>query len=226
LHCTESQALLGSLLFGSWVITEFISTDQQVKYYKMKKVILGCWLILSLACSNSNLPVKGEFPEITLINQDGKEFAFSQVEGKVLVVSYVYTNCPDICHVISAKLNAFKNKLKQNGIQGKVYFVSISLDAERDTPEMLKQHAKMMNLDLTNWVFVTGDKNSIDSTIKVAGMEAIKGPIEYSKDGEPSYEIAHQNRISLVDEKGRIRKHYRGTTFDMEELLGDIKSLL
>ncbi|MBI2487480.1 MAG: SCO family protein [Deltaproteobacteria bacterium] len=192
----------------------------------MKKLILYCLLIFSLACSNSKLPVKGEFPDMTLISQDGKEFTFSKLEGKVIVVSYIYTNCPDICHIISAKLNAFKNKLKENGIQDKVYFVSISLDPERDTPEVLKQHAKMMNLDLTNWVFVTGDENSIDSTIKVAGMEAIKGPIEYSENGEPSYEIAHQNRISLVDEKGRIRKHYRGTTFDMEELLGDIKILL
>jgi protein SCO1/2 len=141
-------------------------------------------------------------------------------------MSYIYTNCPDICHIISAKLNTFKNKLKENGIQDKVYFVSISLDPKRDTPQALKQHAKMMNLDLTNWVFLTGDENTVSSTIKVAGMEAIKGPIEYSENGELSYEIAHQNRISLVDEKGRIRKHYRGTTFDMEELLQDIKSLL
>jgi protein SCO1/2 len=192
----------------------------------MKKGILVFLLILFLGCSNSKLPVKGEFPDTTLINQDGKEFSFSDVEGKVLVVSYIYTNCPDICHIISAKLNAFKNKLNEDGIQDKVYFVSISLDPERDTPEALKQHAKMMNLDLANWVFVTGDKDAIDSTIKVAGMEAIKGPIMVSEKGETSYEIAHQNRISLADEKGRIRKHYRGTDFDMDELLADIKSLL
>ena len=191
----------------------------------MKKFILFL-VILSLGCSDSDLPVKAQFPEITLINQDGKDFTFSQVEGKVVVVSYIYTNCPDICHIISAKINAFKNKLKENDVQDKVYFVSITLDRERDTPDVLRQHAKMMNLDLTNWVFVTGDKDSIDSTIKVAGMEALKGPIQHSKDGEPSYEIAHQNRISLVDEKGRIRKHYRGTDFDMDELLKDIKGLL
>ncbi|MGH7808124.1 MAG: SCO family protein [Thermodesulfobacteriota bacterium] len=192
----------------------------------MKKLILFCFLILSLACSDSNLPVKGEFPEITLTNQDGKEFTFSQVEGKVLVVSYIYTNCPDICHTIGAKLNAFKNTLKAKGVQDKVCFVSISLDPKRDTPQVLKQHASMMNLDLTNWVLLTGDENTVRSTIRVAGMEAIKGPLEYSKDGEASYEIAHQNRISLVDEKGRIRKHYKGTDFDMGELLGDIESLL
>jgi len=191
----------------------------------MKKPILGCLLMLFIAC-NSGLPIKGEFPDIPLKNQDGKEFTFSQLSGKVLVVSYIYTNCPDICHMVSARMNVFKERLKESGIQDKVYFVSITLDPKRDTPDILKTHAKMMNLDLNNWVFVTGDENAIDSTIKVAGMEAIKGPIEYSASGEVSYSITHMDRISLVDERGRIRKHYKGSVFDMEELLKDIKSLL
>ena len=183
-------------------------------------------LLLLLISCKPDLPIKGEFPDIPLQSQEGKEFKFSQVRGKVLVVSYIYTNCPDICHTISAKLNAFKYKLKKNGLQDKVYFVSITMDPKRDTEEVLKHHAMMMNLELTNWVFLTGDEESINSTIKVAGMEAFKGPIEYSPDGEPTYTIAHLDRISLVDKDGRIRKHYKGTTFDMDELLGDIKKLL
>jgi protein SCO1/2 len=120
----------------------------------------------------------------------------------------------------------FKNNLKKNGLKDKVFFVSITMDPERDTKEALKHHAEMMNLDLTNWVFLTGDEESIKSTIKVAGVEAFRGPIENSPEGEPSYTIAHLDRISLVDKDGRIRKHYKGTTFDMDELLGDMKSLL
>jgi protein SCO1/2 len=191
----------------------------------MKRFIFLILIFFLLAC-NSGLPVKGEFPDMPLKNQEGKEVTFSQLRGKVLVVSYIYTHCPDICHIISARMNVFKDKLKQNNIQDKVYFVSITLDPERDTPEVLRHHAKMMNLDLTNWVFVTGEEDAINSTIKAAGMEAIKGPTEFSESGEPSYVIAHRDRISLVDKKGRIRKHYKGTTFDMDELLGDIKSLL
>jgi len=183
-------------------------------------------LFLFLISCKPDLPVKGEFPDITLQSHEGKEFKFSQIRGKVLVVSYIYTNCPDICHTISAKLNVFKNNLKKNGLKDKVFFVSITMDPERDTKEALKHHAEMMNLDLTNWVFLTGDEESIKSTIKVAGVEAFRGPIENSPEGEPSYTIAHLDRISLVDKDGRIRKHYKGTTFDMDELLGDMKSLL
>lgn len=191
----------------------------------MGKLILVCLLMLFAAC-DSRLPVEGEFPDTVLTNQNGKEFTFSDLKGNVVVVSYIYTNCPDICHIISARMNMFKNKLKEENIQDKVHFVSISIDPERDTPEALRQHAKMMNLDLTNWVFVTGDEYLINSTIQAAGMESIKEPVENPEDGKPSYLISHRNRISLVDEEGRIRKHYRATTFDMDELLGDIKSLI
>ncbi len=191
----------------------------------MHKVFFLIIILLLISCK-PDLPVKGEFPDITLQSHDGDEFKFSQAKGKVLVVSYIFTNCPDICHTIGAKLNVFKDELKKDGLEDKVFFVSITIDPERDTKEALKHHAEMMNLDLTNWVFLTGDEESVKSTIKVAGIEAFKGPIEYSPEGKPSYTIAHLDRISLVDKEGRIRKHYKGTTFDMDELLGDMKSLL
>ncbi|SRR5579885_382259 len=191
----------------------------------MKRLVIALMCLFSLSC-NSGLPVKGEFPNLPLKDQEGRQFTFSQLRGKVLVVSYIYTHCPDICHMTSARMSAFKEKLRRSNIQDRVYFVSISIDPQRDTPEVLRHHAKMMNLDLTNWVFVTGDENDINSTIEVAGMEAINGPVQYSENGEPSYSITHRDRISLVDRKGRIRKHYKGSTFDMDELLGDIKKLL
>lgn len=186
-------------------------------------IVLMC--LFSLSC-NSALPIKGEFPNLPLKDQEGRQFTFSQLRGKVLIVSYIYTHCPDVCQMISARMNAFKSKLKHSNLQDKVYFVSISIDPQRDTPEVLRHHAKMMNLDLTNWVFVTGDEDAINSTIKVSGMESINGPIQYSENGEPSYSITHRDRISLVDKKGRIRKHHKGSTFDMGELLGDIEKLL
>ena len=191
----------------------------------MKKLILGCLLIFLVACG-SKLPVLGKFPDTVLTTQDGKEFTFSNLRGKVVVVSYIYTNCPDICHMTSARMNVFKERLKQANLQDRVYFVSISLDPERDTPEVLKHHAKMMNLDLTNWVFVTGDEYIVNSTIQVAGMEGIKEPAQHTENGNPSYSITHRDRISLVDKEGRIRKHYKGSTFDMDELLKDIEKLL
>lgn len=181
--------------------------------------------ILLLSCT-PDLPVKGEFPDVTLIDQNGRDFSFSQVRGKVLVVAYIYTNCPDICHIISKKMNVFKERIKKSGLQDRVYFISITFDPARDTPDVLRHHAEMMNLDLHNWVFLTGDESAISATLKVAGMEAIKDPVDSSGNGEQSYLISHRDRISLADKNGRIRKHYKGSEFNPDELLADIKKLL
>lgn len=189
------------------------------------KRIAALIAILLIAC-NSDLPVKGQFPDIKLIDQDGRDFSFSQVRGNVLVVAYIYTNCPDICHIISKKMNVFKEQIKKSGLQDRVYFISISFDPERDTPDALRQHAEMMNLDLDNWVFLTGDPTSVNEILKVAGMEAIKETGETAGKADQSYSMLHRDRISLADTNGRIRKHYKGSEFSPNELLVDIKGLL
>jgi protein SCO1/2 len=181
--------------------------------------------LILLSCS-SDLPVQEQFPDIKLIDQNGRDFSFSQVRGKVLVVAYIYTNCPDICHIISKKMNVFKERIKKSGLQDRVYFISITFDPERDTPDVLRRHAEMMNLDLDNWVFLTGDQNAVNATLSVAGMEAIKGPVDSSGTEEQSYSISHRDRISLADKKGRIRKNYKGSEFNPDELIEDIKRLL
>ena len=181
--------------------------------------------LILLSCS-SDLPVQGQFPHVKLIDQNGRDFSFSQVRGKVLVVAYIYTNCPDICHIISKKMNVFKERMKKSGLQDRVYFISITFDPERDTPDVLRHHAEMMNLDLDNWVFLTGDENAVNAALSVAGMEAIKGPIDSSGNGEQPYTISHRDRISLADKNGRIRKNYKGSEFNPDELLEDIKRLL
>jgi protein SCO1/2 len=53
-------------------------------------------------------------------------------------------------------MNVFKEQIKKSSLQDRVYFISITFDPERDTPEVLRHHAAMMNLDLHNWVFLTG----------------------------------------------------------------------
>ncbi len=84
----------------------------------------------------------------------------------------------------------------------------------------------MMNLDLDNWVFLTGDQESVNEILKVAGMEAIKETVDTGSKVDQSYSMSHRDRISLVDKNGTIRKHYKGSEFSPDELLVDIKGLL
>ncbi len=179
------------------------------------------------ACSSSTentekgFPIKGKFPDVKLVNYDGSDFRFSDLRGNVVVVSYIYTHCPDICHIISKRIDVFKKKLDPDLLE-KVRFVSISIDPARDTPDALKRHGGMMKLDTTNWYFVTGIRDRVYDTIKVAGID----PLVEIRKGPDDYTLNHRNRISLLDTEGNIRKHYKGTTFDYAELEEDIRKLL
>lgn len=184
-----------------------------------------CILFLGVySCTSDNepdLPKKGTFPDVKLTNYNGSDFYFKELRGKVLVVSYIYTNCPDICHITSKKLNKFKSQLDQE-TKNKLAFVSISFDPTRDTPEVLQEHLGSMDLDLDNWYFVTGRRDRVYETLEVAGINPIPDKME-SKD---SYTFNHRDRISIVDSEGHIRKHLKGSTFDQQELKRGIKRLM
>lgn len=189
----------------------------------MKYLVLIIILIAAIGYScGEKLPVEGSFEDTTLTDQNGNNFNFSQLRGKVVFVSYIYTHCPDICHVISSKINVLKSQLNQKGFGDKVVFVSISVDPQNDTPEVLRKHAEHMNLDLKNWYFVTGSIGSVYKLISVADIYPTREKLDDGK----GYTIIHRDRVSLVDKNGRIRKHYKGTTFDYGEVTKDIKSLL
>ena len=181
-------------------------------------------LLLAAGCSMesvSSLPVKSTLPDVTLKDFDGNEFVFSKLKGKVIVLSYIYTNCPDICHITSSKINKFKESLNEK-TKEQVYVVSISFDPDRDSPEVLRKHARMMNLNLDNWIFLTGNKEEITKVLAAAGID----PWMEKGQNSESYTFSHRDRISLVDQSGQIRMHYKGTNFDEEKLSSDIRSLL
>lgn len=187
------------------------------------KRIASILLILALLIScTEKLPVVGSFDDTPLTDHDGKEFKFSDLRGKVILVSYIFTTCPDICHIIGSKINVFKSQLKDSGYGDNVAYVSISVDPQYDTPERLKMHAKHMNFDMTNWYFITGSIGGVYKLISVAGIYPMREKIN----NDLGYTIIHRDRVSLVDKSGQIRKHYKGTTFDFDEVTKDIKSLL
>ena len=190
------------------------------------KFILAITLlcIFFISCNNSEtkkLPFKGNFPDLSLVDSNNQEFKFSNLKGDILVVSYIYTNCPDICHIISKKLDTFKKSLN-NGLSKEVSFVSITFDPSRDTPKILDQHVKSMKLDTSKWFFITGRRDKIFKTLEAVGID----PLIDKMDSKDSYTLNHRDRISLLDRDGTVRKHYKGSTFDPEELLSDLKTLL
>ena len=114
-----------------------------------------CWLLGATlpaygADGSRELPVIGPAPQFTLTSQDGKPVALVDLRGKVVVVAFIYTQCPDICPMLTQKMVEIQDELGAD-FGPKVAFVSISLDPEHDTPEVLKDYAQFWGAKPEGW---------------------------------------------------------------------------
>ena len=191
---------------------------------KLHSLLLMVFLLWS--CSDK-FPVIEELGKTScrLVNQNNQEIVFPDfVRGKIVVMNYIFTNCPDICPLSTNNMRLIQEKLKKEKI-GNVQFVSLSFDPEFDSPETLKKFAGIRNLDLSNWTFLTGDKSVTDAVIKKAGVLAVPNDSTVFKDGRKIYYYVHTDRIQLIDTESKIRKNYKGSTINVDEIIADIKSI-
>ena len=195
----------------------------------MKKLILitiTVTLLFSLSCKD-NLPLDKDLTKksYNLINQDSVDVIFpNDIIGHITVMGFIYTHCPDICPMTTHNMYLTEKKLKDEGIEN-VKFVALSFDPDRDTPEVLTAFAKIRELDFNDWTLLTGNKNTINDLIKRFDVRAIKTDESINEDGKSEYSMMHTDRISLIDSNGKLRKNYKGSTLNIEELINDIKTL-
>ncbi len=195
----------------------------------MKKSILitiVVTLLFSLSCKE-NLPLDKDLTKksYNLINQDSVSVIFpNDIIGHITVMGFIYTHCPDICPMTTHNMYLSEKELKEEGIKN-VKFVALSFDPDRDTPEVLTAFAKIRELDFNDWILLTGNKNTINNLIKRFDVKAIKTDEFINEDGKSEYSMMHTDRISLIDSDGKLRKNYKGSTLNIEELINDIKTL-
>jgi len=162
------------------------------------------------------LPKIAPAPEFTLISQNGMPVALADFRGKVVAVTFIYTSCVDTCPVLTALMAYVQDKLGPHFGRG-IAFVSITVDPERDTPEVLKQYAKTFGADLNGWAFLTGTPATIREVARRYGVFASK---------TASGDVDHTFLTSVVDRRGVLRVQYVGVRFNPEEFQHDLLALL
>lgn len=111
------------------------------------------------------------FTDTVLTTQDGEDVRFYSdvLEGNIVAINVMYTSCQGACPMQTQKLSQISKALGE--LYGTdVRFVSLSSDAERDTPQALKNFAEKQGVDLSGWTFLTGKKSEIDPVIKKLGL--------------------------------------------------------
>lgn len=162
------------------------------------------------------LPKIAPAPGFTLTSQDGEQVSLADLRGKVTAVTFIFTRCTATCPVLTPMMSLVQDRLGQD-FGSKIAFASITVDPERDTPEMLKLYAQAYGADVPGWSFLTGPPPVIADLTRRYGVFAAK-----SADGD----IEHSFLTSMVDQRGIIRVQYLGVHFDPEEFQRDLLSLV
>jgi protein SCO1 len=187
------------------------------------------WRLLVLLCATAALaackPAQFNSVDITgapyaqnfvLTDQTGQRRTLADYHGKVAVVFFGFTQCPDVCPTTLADMAAVKKRLGADGNRLQVLFVT--LDPERDTPAVLAQYVAQFD---PSFVGLTGTPDEIARTAKDFKVFFQKVPGKTPT----SYTIDHTTGSYAFDREGRVRllvKHGQG----VEPVVADLKRLL
>jgi protein SCO1/2 len=133
-----------------------------------------------------------------------------------VAVTFIFTSCADTCPLLTAKMVQVQDELGSE-FGTRIAFVSITVDPERDTPEVLKQYAQNFDANLAGWTFLTGDPAALREVERSYGLFAAK-----ALDGS----VDHTFLTSIVDRQGTLRVQYLGVRFDPQEFRRDLLGLL
>ena len=156
------------------------------------------------------LPSYGPVAGFSLIERSGREISLQDLRGRVWLANFIFTSCAGQCPTLNLKMSGLQKKLPDQ-----VQLVSFSVDPERDTPEVLSEYANRYHAEGERWLFLTGDKKTMNHVLTRFYVNNAEDP------------NLHSLRFALVDSSGQIRGYYNSEDDEaMEKLLEDARALL
>ena len=169
-------------------------------------------------------PGLGQVPSFEMPDQLGRPVSDRSLRGQALVVDFFFASCTTSCPMLSARMasveRAIKTREQQLGRQLPAHLVSITLDPENDTPELLRQYAEQYGADADRWSFLSGRSADLDRVV-------VRGFKTTFQRADPSAGIAtimHGEWLVLVDTQGAIRGYYAAS--DPERMAGLVHEVL
>ena len=146
--------------------------------------------------------------------------------GRIAVVSFIYTACPDRlgCPLASLTLRDLQTRLRETGLDRDTVLVSISFDPERDRPAQLAKYAQIYDADPGLWHFLTAPSGRVlDTVLSNYGQDRTR---ERDERGRPTGRIRHVLKVFLVDRDGYVRNVYSAGFLVPALVVNDIRTVL
>jgi protein SCO1/2 len=167
--------------------------------------------------SKTSYKVIKQAPSFQINDMNGKTVNWNDSKGKVRLVYFFYSNCPDVCLPTTYLMSRVQDDLMDKGYWGnKTAFFSITFDPTHDTPEKLKQFSSQYVKDASGWYFLRQDEKPTFDLAEKFGVTIVK-----DKDGN----FMHTNILVLVDKDNNIRNYYDAGSVDPKQVVNDMISL-
>jgi protein SCO1/2 len=161
-------------------------------------------------------PARAAAP-IDLTDQNGQPFTLDQVDGKVALVYFGYTTCPDLCPTTLSDFTAIRAELGEQADQ--VEFVMVTVDPERDSSARLKEYLGFFD---DSFIGLRGDDAQTQSVKESYGV--VSNRVEYPESAT-GYLVDHTSLIYVIDQQGRFRLTYPYGT-DPALIVADLQHLI
>lgn len=180
-------------------------------------VLAGACLLWLSCTSVPELPKMFPVPAAQLTSSSGEPFGLDSLRGNVVVYDFIFTRCGGTCPVMSSSMKKLTRSIDPSL---PVRFVSITVDPEHDSPEVLKAFRARLGAD-DRWIFLTGGTGQI---VRLS-TEGFK--LAAANGSRPGGEaLLHSAKLVLADKEGMIRGYYDGVSGQgVDKLMVDIKSL-
>lgn len=175
-------------------------------------LMLCAWPHQQATAATTDSPwANGYIPNVSVVDQDGRPLAFYDdlIKGKVVVVNFIYTTCRDLCPLMTARLARLQDLLGA-AVGRDIFFVSVTIDPERDTPDKLKEHSEAFRTG-PGWTFVTGRREDIDV-------------IRYRLGERSRALVEHRNQILLGNDRTGNWAHDSAFS-DLNTLAGNVRAM-
>jgi protein SCO1/2 len=199
---------------------------------------LRLWLSLlafalaAAACDDGAAPLPGReleaapAPDFSLRDAAGQEVSLAQYRGRPVVLTFLYTDCPDVCPVIAQRIGQALERLGKDAT--KVAVLAVSVDPAGDTPEKARAFMAKHGLAGADRHFLLGEAGALEPVWLAYGVGTAPSTVGSSRpaSGPPALgRIGHTDATFLIDRQGRNRTLLRGEA-TAEEIAGGLRTLL
>ncbi len=166
-------------------------------------------------------PIDEAAPDFILQDAAGRSVSLADFRGKVVVLHFIYTNCPDVCPLHAERIAGTQSLVNQSPMKQLVEFITITTDPSRDRGDILTEYGRAHGLDPVNWAFLTTKPGQPeDLTRKLAQQFGHR--FDKTEDGYQTHGIV----THVIDKEGRWRANFHSLKFEPSNLVIFVNALV